>query len=412
MINSVNSLPMVNNVGMPNGLNTNPIQQNQANVPINNNATLNGMNALASYNTPAISKPTAKNVQPLLPTILQPEAIKVIKGERIYNSMGELDTIIDKTEKGTVVYKMDIQAPNDAISKIETYDESGHLIQTQENMNTIEEGKLPKLSFIELVKYSPGTGKELSKTVYENGKPTVSIDNVYEPNGVVKEYVVNFENNTSSITETYENQNIGRKIDFDKNGNITSIVTKNNNQHSKEHLQFLNGVLASRTVKTKTPIPNATGKNPMNDKDLTPAQPYILGYNPKQVQGEKTYYSNGALESISTLTENGGMVLHRFNVNGDLVAILDQQDINNAKTITFSPDNQMISESLADGSEKLTVNFDDGSKEVTVMNYKNGFEKNVKYSKEGLPVTYFERSEGQNEVFMEFDKQGNIINIL
>lgn len=412
MINSVNSLPMVNNVGMPNGLNTNPIQQNQANVPINNNTTLNGMNALASYNTPAISKPTAKNVQPLLPTILQPQAIKVIKGERIYNSMGELDTIIDKTEKGTVVYKMDIQAPNDAISKIETYDESGHLIQTQENMNTIEEGKLPKLSFIELVKYSPETGKELSKTVYENGKPTVSIDNVYEPNGVVKEYVVNFENNTSSITETYENQNIGRKIDFDKNGNITSIVTKNNNQHSKEHLQFLNGVLASRTVKTKTPIPNATGKNPMNDKDLTPAQPYILGYNPKQVQGEKTYYSNGALESISTLTENGGMVLHRFNVNGDLVAILDQQDINNAKTITFSPDNQMISESLADGSEKLTVNFDDGSKEVTVMNYKNGFEKNVKYSKEGLPVTYFERSEGQNEVFMEFDKQGNIINIL
>lgn len=412
MIDSINSLPMVRNISMPNGLNTNPIQQPQQNGQISNNSNLNGMNALASYNAPSISRPVAKNVQPLLPTILQPEAIKTIQGEKIYNSMGELDSIIKKTNDGTVVYKMEVQAPNDAINKIETYDAQGRLVQVQENLNIIEKGKLPRIPLIQLVKYSPETGKILNETAYQDGKPFMVIEKEYEPNGTVKEYIVNLKEKTSSIVETNEAQNMGRKIDFDKNGNITSIVTKDENQHSKEKLQFINGVVASRSVETKSPVPNLTNKNPMADKDLVPAQAYVLGYDPKQVQGEKVYFSNGALEAISTMTESGGIVVHRFDLNGNLAAILDQTDLDKPKTITFNQDNQSISERLADGSEKLTVISKDGSKDVTVMNYKTDFEKHVAYTKEGLPKIYYERSDGKNEMLMEFDKQGNIIKLV
>ena len=261
MIDSVNSLPMVQNSGIQNVLNTNPVQQRTVNSQISG-VNINGANALASYNMPMVAKPASKNIQPLLPTVLLPEAIKAIKGERIYSSTGELDSIISKSENGTIVYKMDIQAPNDAISKIEAFDNEGRLIRRQENLNIIRQGQLPKISMIEILKFSPETGKEISGTLYNNGKPYSAWEKEYEPNGTVKEYAVNFKDNVSSVIETNTNQNISRKIDFDKNGNVRSILTKDAVKNSKETLKFKNGVLQGRSVETKTPIPNTTGKNP------------------------------------------------------------------------------------------------------------------------------------------------------
>ena len=411
MIDSVNSLPMVQNSGIQNVLNTNPVQRRTVNSQISG-VNINGANALASYNMPMVSKPASKNIQPLLPTVLLPEAIKAIKGERIYSSTGELDSIISKSENGTIVYKMDIQAPNDAISKIEAFDNEGRLIRRQENLNIIRQGQLPKISMIEILKFSPETGKEISGTLYNNGKPYSAWEKEYEPNGTVKEYAVNFKDNVSSVIETNTNQNISRKFDFDKNGNVRSILTKDAVKNSKETLKFKNGVLQGRSVETKTPIPNTTGKNPVSDPELVPAQPYLLGYDPKQIQGNKTYYSNGMLEAITTLTTDGGMVIHRFDINGNLNAIMDQKDINNPKIITFNPDSYIISERLSKDVEKLTVFNKDNSKEVSVVNHKNKSEKMIKYSKDGIPESYVDiDAVTGNKMLMDFDKQGNLISV-
>lgn len=411
MINSVNSLPMVQNVGIQKDFNTNPIQRSSVNNKMSD-VNLNGVNALAAYNRSMVSPIAPKEVQVLLPTILQPVAIKSLNGERINNSMGELDSIVKRTDKTTTVYKMDVQAPNDAICKIETFDNAtGRLVQRQENLNIIEAGKLPRITMMEITKYSPETGKEIGGTVYNDGQPHVAWVKEYEPNGVSKEYCKNFYDNTSSIIETNADKNGGRKIDFDKNGNVVSILTKDEIRNSKETVKFKNGVLRSRSIETKTPIPNTTGKNPTSDPDLVKAQPYILAYDPKQIQGERAYYSNGVLEAISTLTDNGGMVIHRFNINGNLDAILDQKDVNNPKMVTFNSDNYVVSERLPKGAEKLTVFNKDGSTEVSVVNHKDKSEKMIKYSKDGIPQSYLDIDSKGNKLLMDFDKQGNLISV-
>ena len=74
--------------------------------------------------------------------MLQPEAIRVIEGERVTAPNGTLDSIIKRNDKTTTIYKMDVLAPNDAIRKIEVYDNTtGKLIREQENFNDIKPGK-------------------------------------------------------------------------------------------------------------------------------------------------------------------------------------------------------------------------------------------------------------------------------
>jgi len=125
MINPVNTFPVSYNTAIPNNIpqmQPQPIQQ-----PPVQNPNMSGLDALAAYNqqTPKISAP--KHIEPALPTVLQPEAIKAIKGERIYSSTGILDSIVSKGEDTTTVYKMDVAAPNDAIRKIEYYHNSSFL---------------------------------------------------------------------------------------------------------------------------------------------------------------------------------------------------------------------------------------------------------------------------------------------
>ena len=118
------------------------------------------------------------------------------------------------------------------------------------------------------------------------------------------------------------------------------------------------------------------------------------------------------LEAITTLTTDGGMVIHRFDINGNLNTIMDQKDINNPKIITFNPDSYIISERLSKDVEKLTVFNKDNSKEVSVVNHKNKSEKMIKYSKDGIPESYVDiDAVTGNKMLMDFDKQGNLISV-
>lgn len=416
MINSINPASVPGYVQAQNGVSAN----NNSSVPIAGNYTaanqnLNGMNALAAYNQPA-STAKPKVITPTLPTVLQPEAIKAIQGERIFSSTGELDTIISKNDKTTVIYKMDIQAPNDAISRIEHYDNaSGKLLSTQENINKIEPGVMPQVISSEIVEINPDNGKISKFTIYTNGKLDAVREIEYAPNGDKKEYTVT--DMGSAIFEKSANSNIGKTTNYDKDGKITEVITSNRDTGNAEIITYTNGIPSKIENKSDNngPIANTTGKNPQADPDLIPSNPYILGYDPKTVQGDRTNYSNGALETINTNTENG-FVMHRFKVNGDLSGILDARDPQAVKTVMFNTTlggekYTSVEEEISKGVYKTTVFTPDGTKEVSVMDSNTKITKHAFYSENGVMEHYGEYDKGDKYTYMEFNDKGELVEI-
>ena len=143
--------------------------------------------------------------------------------------------------------------------------------------------------------------------------------------------------------------------------------------------------------------------------DLVPAQQFVLGYNPNSVQGEKTYYSNGKIESIKTKTSNGEVV-HNFDLMGKL---LDIKTEDNKKIVfnTKSGEVSTIEETLPNGNKKITIFPNDIlEKTVEVVSPDNKNKKVAKFYQDGKMSSY---AEMQNDkmVVLDFDAKGNIINL-
>lgn len=408
MINSVNSIPMVQSVNVQGADNKNvKVQDNTPKqVP---NANLNGTDALASYNMGLISKPEKKPLEPALPTVLQPEAIHSMGGDRIYSSTGTLNTIVKKGNETTAVFTMDPAAPNDAISKIEFFDqETGKLVRVQYNHNEIKEGQMPVTKAIEIFDYTP-EGKIATGTVYEDGKPYSVWQNETALDGTGISSIYHFEDKTSVVIEKHPDGDKGRQIYYDENGKVERIIARDFKNFEKQETNFKNGAITeNRTIKNN-PIQNQTGKDPKNDKDLIPAQPYVLGYDPKEVQGEKLYYSNGVLEKIITRTADGE-VIHDFDCKGNLKSISNPD----GKTIVYTTGEDLktyytVEEKLPDGSTKKTGFSEDGLNSVSVTSADENQEKYVGFAKDGNMATYYEINKDGERIHMDFDENGNLM---
>lgn len=417
MINSLNPVFIPRNIQNLNGDSVNkntstPVGGNY----LVQNPNLNGARALASYNTP-VAAANPKVITPALPTVLQPEAIKGIKGERVLSSSGNLDSIISKNEKTTVVYKMDVQAPNDAISKIEMYDNvTGKLISVQNNINLIEQGVMPQNIMTEIAEFNSENGQLKKITTYDKGRLDAVCEFEHAPNGDEKVYTVT--NRVATLNEKFANGDIGRITSFDKSGKITEVRNYNEATGQTEIITYKNGVPSKVENKSynNAPIANTTGKNPQADADLIPSEPYVLGYEPKSVQGNRTFYSNGMLETINTNTENG-FVMHRFDINGELSGIVDARDPESVKTVLFAKrlDGEKytsVEEEISEGVYKTTTFNSDGTKEVGVMNSNTKNDKHAFYLQNGVMEHYGEYNKDGSNLIMEFNKNGELINIL
>ena len=410
MINSVNSTPMIQAVTQ-NG--NKKVMTAPQPVQVNNapNVDMKGTEALASYNKSMVAVNEPKVLEPAIPTILQPEVIHSMPGERIYSSSGNLDSIGVNDGKLTTIYSMDVMAPNDAISKIETYDNAtGKLVKIQRNYNLIEDGKMPQNFYTEISELN-SDGKIVKSTIYSGGKLDCVRAFEYGPNNYSKIYNVSEEG--ASVEEDFGDKTF-KMTRFDKNGQISSVETHDIENEKIEKIQYQNGFPSKIVNETQSPIPNTTGKNPQNDPDLIPFEPYVLGYDPKEVQGEKRNYSNGSLEAIFTQTANGE-ITHFFNLDGTLRTIFD--DTNNRKRdITFERDfggnvsSYKISERFSDDIVKHTRYFEDGSYDVEVADDKNKTSKYASYTKEGRLGSYVERS-GDESMIMIFNKKGELVSL-
>lgn len=371
-----------------------------------------GLHTLANYNQPIVSKPVPKIIEPSLPTVLQPEAIKALKGDRIYSSTGTLNSIITRNDKTTTIYKMDVQAPQDAIRRIETFDnKTGRLIRTQENFNIIEENKLPRIDIIEIKDYSPEFPKDIKTTIYYKGKLEMVSENQYGPNDYSKFSVVRG-NDLSMVEEDFGNQNVRKTTKFDNNGNIDSISYINSDDVSSKTIYYKNGAPSKIVNESNSPIINTTGVNPKDDLDIKPSLPFILDYNPMALAGDRNYYSNGMIEGIKTQTSNdGGYILHKFGINGTLEGILDMSNPNNKKTISFFPNHYSIEEMTSNKIRKSTIFNEDGTKEVSLFDGNNNIQKYATYFKNGGLASYLEMAPDGNRVLMTYNKAGDLIGL-
>ncbi len=411
MINPVNLNPMVQNSTMitPQQAATQP---RQIFAPMDN-PNMDGLKALAAYNQPIANSANIapKTIKPTLPTVLSPEAVHSMEGERITSADGTLSAIVRRFDNTTVVYKTDIQAPNDAIGTIETYDnKTGKLVAVQKNYNKIEQGKAPVNFSTEIVEYNEN-GKEKKATYYFEGKLSNVVETEYGPNDFKKLYIARDDGSTAVI-ERCNVTDSQRALQYDKNGVIQEIEIIDYKNNTSKLETYKNGKLANVEHKNMLAIPNTTGKNPHADVQIQPAQPYILGYDPKQVEGEKQYYSNGAIERITTQTANGS-ITHTFDVNGTLTGIEDAQDPNNVKYIVYHDYGKCYSveEKIGDGILKNTNFIDDGSMEVSVINEKTLQEKIAIYNTKGNLSSYIEYNSPEEKMMMTFNRNGELVNI-
>ena len=407
MINPVKFNPVVQNATTTAPQVTN--QPRQAFTPVDN-PNMSGLNALAAYNQPFTSSSVApKTIQPTLPTVLLPQAIHSMEGERITSANGTLSAIVRRNENSTTVYKMDIQAPNDAIRTIETYDnKTGKLVAVQKNYNKIEAGKNPVIFETDIVEYDEN-GKEKKATYYFDGKFANVVETQYGPDGFVKRYIVR-DDGSSAIFEDCKVTKSSRFIDYDKNGQVKELEITDRKNNTVKVEKYINGKLASVENKKQEPIPNTTGKNPQADAQIVPTQPYILGYDPKQVQGEKQFYSNGAIERITTQTATG-KITYTFDVNGTLTGIEDAQDPNNVKYIVYHDYGKCYSveEKLGENVLKTTNFVDDGTIEVSVYNEATKQEKIALYRDGGSLASYIEHNSPEDQILMTFNDNGELI---
>lgn len=408
MINSLNPAMYSNGVHVQNNVPNAPVSiQNNNPQPVTN-PNLNGLNAMAGYNQPA--KTVKKEIRPALPTVLQPEAVHALKGERITNSQGVLDSIIDKNDKTTVVYKMDPAAPNDVIRKILYIDNAtGKLKRVQENLTEIKQGQMPVSLGICVEEYDNEGNIEKLTDYYDNGKYSVQ-QHEKMPDGSKKIYCISSDK-SSYIAEEDAQGNRVKTTQFTPSGQIAEIVYFNGDDNPTQVVTYKNGIPAKIENKENETINPDFAKIPAQDKNILPAQPYILGYEPKNVQGDKTYYSNGQLETITTKTANG-TVTHSFDTLG-LLSSIKINEGSSKKEILYNNDGggviYKIKEELPDKSEKTTSFDKNGSKYVSVENPETKEESHAHYTAEGN-LTWYSKSNEQTQehIAMGFDNQGNI----
>jgi hypothetical protein len=413
MINSVNSNPMVyqaqNVQGQQPMQSTNPAVAQNIN---NSNANLSGINALATYNQP-MGQVNRRVLTPSEPIVLSPEQIKNLDGQKILDPNGELNSIVQQTENATVVYKMDVLNP-DEITNIKYYDNAtGKLVRVQDNHFCPATETSPEKTFINVDEIDINTGKVSKSTYFEDGKITDVCEVQHNPDGSEIHYGYSYIREESSISESDADCTHTKETTFDKNGKIKSVQTNNREDYTMQVVEYFNGIPAKIKTEKQEIIPNETGINPFADSRLVPMQPYVLGYDPHNVQGEKQYYSNGVVASIETHTAEGN-ITHNFTPNGDLEDIYDDR---NGKHLTIMYDNfsdgvtQTVREDVADGLIKSTSFNPKGDVVVRYENKKDDSRLFAHYTKEGALSRYFQKDSDGKEMLLSFDKQGNLRSI-
>ena len=330
-----------------------------------------GQDILANYNKALINRQELKPVK----VIRIPKDINQISGEKIYRSDGSLHSIIEKNQNQKIIYYIN---SHNTIPKIRVIDNNtGNLILNQDNYFKDENYNEYSGS---TVTYNTKDGKSICTSYDENGR-IESISHSFVDNKNESIYLTDIYNDNTLIQQddTYWDKKNGytysKKTSFDNKKQVEDVldeIIENKTQSSiSKQTKFINGHPVSvRESKNSINYINNTDKDLLNDSDLKPSKRFEPDFDIKTCSGEKTYYSNGAIESNS-FDYNGENIICYFEPDGRLsyvetptkeIKIDCYDDIGNVE--------QEITE-VIDNNRKKTTIYDDKKASFTVE-YENG----------------------------------------
>ena len=392
-MNNINPIYNINNCYLP-VFKQKEVNNNVVNNPINSNISMNGMDALANYNFNLVNKNNDFNDIKTVKMIPIPDDISMIDGEKIYNSKGNLVCVIQENSKYKTVYQ------NNDSKSIKIIDKNnGKTIKEQECYTSINNQKM--ITVYENADNGVGY-QTFYETINGNLKVTSNSKNIEYPDGSVKEFIHEIDMKELRVINRPAkgtiNWSFDGAIDYDEQGNIKHVTKHSQNSDSEIDVRSNNGQYYSVEENSITSIPNNFGEKYKNDKDLIPANLFKIPEKPENIEGQKTYYSNGIVE-----TNKVGDVLYSFNYEGKLTNI----DMPKTKIIVEEDGAQEIEELLPNGAVKTTNRFPSGQ---LYVEYKKDGQRKMVNSFNGNIWSYDEDYKGKG-FSVDFSTDGSVKNI-
>ena len=317
------------------------------------------LQAKANYGLAQLKLSRTMNLKPLKSQLINTTNPDDYEGVKVYDSEGNFAGIVNKNDKITSYYM--VGANDNKINKIKVFDNKTNKLIRQETLENVDD-----TSYIYVEEFAPITGKKIASTNYENDKLVIirNYSDTRNGNKVIKSY--DFEDKIYKIRETNQRNNYDAYLkysDENKQTEYNEAITKGNVKHERG-VSFYEGAMISTYETKETVIPNMIGREPMEDKDLIPSKKINVNILSNIMNdSEKTYYSNG---SVETATKED--MIARYNLQGDLINF----ETKNTKFYFYPDGSQEIHEKLGEDISKITI-YDYESKSITVE-YQNGDE--------------------------------------
>ena len=233
-----------------------------------------------------------------------------------------------------------------------------------------------------MTEYDKYTGKSIKGSFYENDKLVYASKTKYRLNGGIIT-VYKESDGGYIISEDNDKMHLYKTVSFDKNKQIKDIYEtfETPNATYKRRADFHKGALISTETNKRITMPNNMAIEKINIPELAPAVKFQLSKDYKALQGEKTYYSNGMIET-NTIKEGESVEDAYFSPYGELEKLYIEN-----KTIEFKGDNQIITERLDNDAKRITTYY---KNELRSVAYEAGsIRKQVNYQ-DGNINSYYE----------------------
>ena len=399
---------MINRVGTVSGINKITPAFKAENTEDINKVTIpeikpenKGLEALAAYNEAMIKKevPTDKmDIEPLTPILNMPADIEKMDGEKIYSADGKLQTVVRRDENTYTVFTPDEKNPgNFSLIEVFNKDSAKYPIKVQE---TTFENNIP---YIGLSENDPKTGNNLRYTYITGDRVERASKTYYTPDGKKISVTHDFDDNDFYTYITYKNnkeREISAGFNGDKQLKYVSEYKMVKGNSVDTTVDFYNGAPYRVTRRQEYIIPNTISKEFTNG--ITPAERFSKIENIKEIEGEKTYYSNGALETNTFDSDTGKTTAH-FLPDGSCDKINGKD-----KEIIFGDNFETVKETLPDGKIKETTYFSTNDYSVKISD-ENTY-KTIKFDSNNRPLSYEEATikdgEENSEKWLTFNEEG------
>lgn len=387
MINKINSVQGIQNLQMKSIFKAKETETGVLTAP-ENSVSFKGAEALANYNKPNVLgfDKSVLEVEPVLPVAIPSDGIGTIEGEKIYGSNGKLNSIVNRVGNTTTIYKA--SPDNDSVLESITIidKKSGKVIKEQRN--EVQEG----VSYMNVTEFDSVTGKELRNTSFENGSPVYASKTTTNKHGLVQVVGYDYQNGHFEVYENSADNKFSRNYEFNKNKELINLYEHKNIRGTdiRSDINFYNGAVISSSQSKVEVLPNNMGREILADADVKPAD---LSVYPDSIEGEKTFYSNGSLESVTA-----GNLVFNYSPEGDITSIKDGN-----KTVEVKNNVTTITENLDENTVKTTLLFDNGSAFVDFVQGEHV--KHITLHND-IPSYYSETNEGRCIKNFMFNEKG------